>query len=50
MSLEPKKLALLRIWEILKEYSDFGMHDELKRIRDAFSSKLQKLSPQKHHL
>ncbi len=23
MSLEPKKLALLRIWEILKEYSDY---------------------------
>lgn len=23
-SLEPKKLALIRIWQILKDYSDYG--------------------------
>ena len=30
--------------QFLKEYSDFGMYDEMKSVRDSFSSELQKLS------
>lgn len=30
--------------QFLKEYNDFGMYDELKMVRDAFNSKVQKLS------
>ena len=34
----------LQFEHFLKEYNDFGMYDELKAIRDAYSSALQKLS------
>ena len=34
----------LQFENFLKEYNDFGMYDELKTIRDAYSSMLQKLS------
>ena len=30
--------------QFLKEYNDFGMYDELKAVRDSFSSELQRLS------
>ena len=30
--------------QFLREYNDFGMYDELKQVRDAFNSKVQKLS------
>ena len=36
-SLEPKKLALLRIWQILQKYSDFNhplTQDEIVEILD----------------
>ena len=34
----------LQFENFLKEYNDFGMYDELKAIRDAYSARLQKLS------
>ena len=30
--------------QFLREYNDFGMYDELKQVRDAFGSKVQKLA------
>lgn len=35
---------LMQFEQFLREYSDFGIYDELKQIRDAFNSKVQKLS------
>ena len=34
----------LQFENFLREYNDFGMYDELKAVRDAYSSTLQKLS------
>ena len=34
----------LQFEHFLREYNDFGMYDELKAIRDAYSARLQKLS------
>ena len=34
----------LQFEHFLREYNDFGMYDELKSVRDAYSSTLQKLS------
>ena len=34
----------LQFEQFLREYNDFGMYDELKAVRDAYSSMLQKLS------
>lgn len=30
--------------QFLREYNDFGMYDELKKVRDAFTAQVQKLS------
>ena len=34
----------LQFEQFLKEYSDYGMYDEMRSVRDAFSAKVQKLS------